>query len=94
MIQVLKEMCMYWFKQGAVTANLELLHNCLEIINDEDDARKALNSLVSMFFELNSQLGRHLKEENPIFEDLLDSNDVIFVEDIDDDTTTNNFKSS
>lgn len=86
----LKDICIYWFKQGAIIANLELIHNCMEIINDEDDARYALNGLVSMFFELNNQLGRHLEEENPTLEELADSNDVIFVEDIEDDTTTSN----
>ena len=48
----LKDLCRYWFKQGVITANLELIHDCMEIINDEDDERKALNSLVSMFFKL------------------------------------------
>ena len=57
---------------------------------DEDDERKALNSLVSMFFKLNTKLGQHLKEENPTLEELVDSNDVIYVEDIEDDTTTSN----
>lgn len=86
----LKDLCRYWFKQGVITANLELIHDCMEIINDEDDAREALNSLVSMFFELNTKLGKCLNEENPTLEELVDSNDVIYVEDIEDDTTTSN----
>ena len=86
----LKDLCRYWFKQGVITSNLELIHDCMKIINDEEDAREALNSLVSMFFKLNTKLGRYLKEENPTLEELVDSNDVIYVEDIEDDTTTSN----
>ena len=86
----LKDLCRYWFKQGVITANLELIHDCMEIINDEDDERKALNSLVLMFFELNTKLGKYLNEENPTLEELVDSNDIIYVEDIEDDTTTSN----
>lgn len=86
----LKDLCRYWFKQGVITANLELIHDCMEIINDEEDAREALNSLVSMFLELNTKLGQHLEEENPTLEDLVDSDDVIYMEDIEDDTTTSN----
>lgn len=86
----LKDLCRYWFKQGVITANLELIHDCMEIINDEDDERKALNSLVSMFFKLNTKLGHYLEEENPTLEELVDSNDIIYVEDIEDDTTTSN----
>lgn len=86
----LNELCRYWFKQGVITANLELIHDCMEIINDEEDAREALNSLVSMFLELNTKLGQHLEEENPTLEDLVDSDDVIYMEDIEDDTTTSN----
>lgn len=86
----LKDLCRYWFKQGVITANLELIHDCMEIINDKDDAREALNSLVSMFFKLNTKLGKYLNEENPTLEELVDSNDIIYVEDIEDDTTTSN----
>lgn len=86
----LKDICRYWFKQGVITANLELIHDCMEIINDEEDAREALNSLVSMFLELNTKLGQYLEEENPTLEELVNSNDVIYVEDIEDDTTTSN----
>lgn len=86
----LKDLCRYWFKQGIITANLELIHDCMEIINDEDDERKALNSLVSMFFELNTKLGKYLNEVNPTLEELVNSNDTIYVEDIEDDTTTSN----
>ena len=75
----LKDICRYWFKQGVITANLELIHSCMEIINDEDDAREALNSLVAMFLELNTKLGQHLEEENPTLEELVDSNDVIYI---------------
>ena len=86
----LKDLCRYWFKQGVITANLELIHDCMEIINDEDDESKALNSLVSMFFKLNTKLGKYLNEENPTLEELVNSNDTIYVEDIEDDTTTSN----
>ena len=86
----LKDLCRYWFKQGVITANLELIHDCMEIINDEDDERKALNSLVSMFFKLNTKLGKYLNEEKTTLEELVNSNDIIYVEDIEDDTTTSN----
>lgn len=85
----LKDICMYWFKQGATTANLELIHDCMEIINKEDDdPRKALNALVVMFLKLNIQLGKYLREEDTTLEELLNSNDIIYMEDIEDDTTT------
>ena len=84
----LKDICMYWFRQGATTANLELIHDCMEIINKEEDTRKALNALVIMFLKLNIQLGKYLGEEDTTLDELLNSNDIIYMEDNEDDTTT------
>ena len=87
----LKDICTYWFKQGVTTANLELIHDCMKIITEEeDDPRKALNDLVLMFLKLNIKLGQYLGEEDTALEELLNSNDNIYMEDIEDDTTTSN----
>ena len=87
----LKDLCLYWFKQGVTTANLELIHDCMQIITKEDDdPRKALNDLVLMFLKLNIKLGQYLKEEDTTLEELASSNDIIYVEDEEDDTTTSN----
>lgn len=87
----LHDICMYWFQQGAITANLELIHDCMEIINKEDDdPRQILNNLVLMFAKLNIKLGKYLEDENPILEELINSRNIIYVEDNEDDTTTNN----
>lgn len=86
----LKDICMYWFKQGTTTANLELIQDCMETINKgvDDDPIKVLNELVLMFLKLNIGAGKHLIEENPTLEKLIDSNDIIYMEDEENDTTT------
>lgn len=86
----LKDICTYWFEQGATTTTLRLIHECMETINKgvDDDPIRVLNELVLMFLKLNIGAGKHLKEENPTLEKLIDSNDIIYMEDKEDDTTT------
>lgn len=87
----LKDVCNYWFEQGVITANLRLIHECMEIINrEDDDPRRALNELVSMFLQLNLRAGLKIGEGNTTIEKLIDSNNIIYVEDDEDDTTTSN----
>ena len=85
----LKDLCDYWFRRGITSANLRLIHECMEIITEEDDdPRQALSDLVLVFLKLNIKAGQQLNEIDSTLEQLGDSNDIIYMEDEEDDTTT------